>query len=108
MLRDARNQIECAFGQPKSRWAIISKPTDIKLIHVPTVIYACFVLHNFCEISNLSIKEDLVKAHMTEIHKKDDCQANKADSIYSCDTDEGELIREVITEYMKYCLPDHL
>ena len=80
----------------------------MKLIHVPTVIYACFVLHNFCDMSNLIIEEDLVKAHIAEFHEKDDCQAHKADSIYSFDIDEGELVREVITDYMKYGFPDNL
>ena len=108
MLRSARNQVECAFGRLKARWSILTKPIDIKLTHIPTIVYACFVLHNFCEMSDLTIEQDVLRAHITEIHEKDDSRANEADSIYSCNTDEGGLVREVITDYMRYCLPDHL
>ena len=49
MLRSARNQIECAFGRLKARWAILTRRLDLRLEIVPTVVYACFVLHNTCE-----------------------------------------------------------
>jgi len=49
MLRSARNQIECAFGRLKARWRILTRPMDIAMESLPNVIFACFVLHNFCE-----------------------------------------------------------
>ena len=49
MFRSARNQIECAFGRLKARWAILTPRLDLRLEMVPTVVYACFVLHNKCE-----------------------------------------------------------
>ena len=49
LLRSARNPIECAFGRLKARWAVLTKKIDFKLEKVPIVVYACFVLHNYCE-----------------------------------------------------------
>lgn len=49
MLRAARNPIECAFGRLKARWAILTRKIDLKLETIPKVVYACFVLHNYCE-----------------------------------------------------------
>lgn len=47
----ARNVIECAFGHLKARFAC-------NLDDLPFVKYACFVLHNFCELNNESISND--------------------------------------------------
>ena len=107
MLRSARNQIECAFGRLRARWSILRKPINMQLSQVPTSIYACFVLHNFCETSDVAIEDETNSSHINEIHGKEEEAAHSPHSIYSCNTDEGETVREVITDYMKYCLPDH-
>ena len=49
MLRSARNQIECAFGRLKAWWGFLSRKVDPKFESIPTVVYSCFVLHNYCE-----------------------------------------------------------
>lgn len=49
MLRSARNKVECAFGSLKARWQVLTTPIHIALEDTPTLIFACFVLHNFCE-----------------------------------------------------------
>ena len=46
-----RMVIECAFGFLKARFAALRRPMDINMDDLPHVIYACFVLHNFCEVS---------------------------------------------------------
>lgn len=43
----ARNVIECAFGRLKACFSALRMDTDINLDDLPTVIYSCFVLHNF-------------------------------------------------------------
>ena len=48
-LRSARNPIECAFVRLKARWSVLTKKIDLDLTTVPMVVFACFVLHNFCE-----------------------------------------------------------
>ena len=45
----ARMVIECAFGHLKARFAALRRAMDIIIDELPFVIYACFVLHNYCE-----------------------------------------------------------
>ena len=61
MLRSARNPIECAFGRLKARWSFLTKKVDLELEFVSIAIYACFVLHNFCELNNCYLDKDLVE-----------------------------------------------
>ena len=49
MLKNARNPIECAFSRLEARSQVLTKEMDFKLEKIPFTIYACFVLHNFCE-----------------------------------------------------------
>ena len=50
MLRATSDQIEFAFGRLKVRWRILLRPMDIPVLQkLQNVIFACFVLHNFCE-----------------------------------------------------------
>jgi hypothetical protein len=56
LLRSARNPIECAFGRLKARWSILTRSIDLKLESIPTVVYSCFVLHNYCEQNKLMIQ----------------------------------------------------
>uniref|UniRef100_A0A3B3D670 DDE Tnp4 domain-containing protein n=1 Tax=Oryzias melastigma TaxID=30732 RepID=A0A3B3D670_ORYME len=53
----ARMVIECAFGRLKARFGALRRAMDINLNDLPFVIYACFVLHNFCEINKDSIDD---------------------------------------------------
>ena len=50
-LCSARNVIECSFDRLKARFACLKRAMDINLDDLPYVIYACFVLHNFCELN---------------------------------------------------------
>ena len=59
-LRSARNQIECAFGRLKRRWRVLSRVIDVDLNFVLTLVYACFVLHNFCEINNCDLNNEII------------------------------------------------
>ena len=98
MLRSARNQIECAIGRLKARWSILTTKMDFKLEALPTIIYACFVLHNYCEKCTVNIDQDLVRAQ-TELIKDNEAQfKNTPDPIYSCDVGEGIVVRKTLTE----------
>ena len=68
MLRAARNQIECAFGRLKARWRILNRPLDVSIEHAPDLIYACFVLHNYCESKNLNVSDDDVRNQINFDH----------------------------------------
>ena len=71
MLRLAGNQIECLFGRLKARWAILTRKMDLKLEILPTIIYACFILHNYCEKDKVYINEEVVQSQK-EILKKNE------------------------------------
>lgn len=60
MLRSARNSIECAFGRLKTRWQILNKRIDLGSTFVPNIVYACFVLHNFCEKHGAQLEDEAV------------------------------------------------
>ena len=61
-LCSTRNVIECSFGRLKARFAALKRAMDINIKNLPYVIYACFVLHNYCEINHETIGEDQVQA----------------------------------------------
>ena len=95
MLRSARNQIECAFGRLKARWRILLRPMDIPIGQVPKIIYACFVLHNFCEKE----KEDVDLRVVDQVLQNERGRL-KADR-YSYSTSTGKKVRDAITSYFK-------
>ena len=49
LLRNPRNQIECAFGRFKEKWRVL-----LKFEIAPAVVSNCFFLHSFCESKNYS------------------------------------------------------
>lgn len=88
-LYSVRNQIECAFGRLETRWSILTTKMDFKLEALPTIIYACFVLHNHCEKHNVNIHEDLVMTQI-ELMKENEVQfKNTPYPVYSCDAGES-------------------
>lgn len=60
-LSSARMVIECAFGRLKGRFGCLRRDMDIDMKYLPEVIYACFVLHNYCEINNDAIAKSRVE-----------------------------------------------
>ena len=55
-LSSARMTIEYSFVHLKARFACFNR--NINLKDLPNVIYACFVLHNFCEIQKELIHQN--------------------------------------------------
>lgn len=105
MLRSARNQIECAFGRLKARWAFLTRKVDISFENVPTVVYSCFVLHNYCEHMQHCLDEQDVRAQILS-NRNEESMPNVPDPVYSSNTDEGEYLRSLLAEYVKQNLPD--
>ena len=81
----------------KARFSALRREIDINLNDLPTVIYACFVLHNFCEIHKESISEDQVRSVM------DDEQASQPTNQWQGPMQrndmEGKRARRVLTKY---------
>ena len=97
-LCSARNVIECAFGCLKARFGRLKRSMDINLDDLPQVIYACFVLHNFCELNKEYINEENIERSITTDRE---LQPNTATNRFCTDTNEaeGKRVRKVLTKY---------
>ena len=64
----ARNIIECAFGRLKARFGALKRAMDINIEELPFVTYACFVLHNFCELNHETVIEKIKSEQQSTIY----------------------------------------
>ena len=103
-MRDARNPIECAFGRLKARWAILTRKIDFKLETIPKLVYACFVLHNFCEKNNVTVDQDAVNNQIEFIRKNETEHQNIPDPIYSYNEEEGIIVRATLAKVIHVTL----
>ena len=95
-LCSARNVIECSFGRLKARFSALRREMDINLDDLPAVIYACFVLHNFCEVHKESVCDEQVRLAMDyELGRQ--FQGSRM-AVHSNET-EGKRVRRVLTKY---------
>ena len=100
-LRKVRNQIECAFGRLKSRWRILNRSVDVDLDTAISLMYSCFVLHNFCEMHKEDLNKDLVKTTILDERRCQNCKHhNQIDKLYSYNSARGKQIRQTITEFL--------
>ena len=92
----ARMVIECAFGRLKARFAALRRPMDTNMNDLPYVIYACFVLHNFCEesVNEQSVLETIDSAH----NLQPPSEINNY--LTDCNEMEGKRVRRVLTKYL--------
>ncbi|KAM3858860.1 putative nuclease HARBI1 [Diretmus argenteus] len=94
--RKARAAVmEGSFGRLKARFAALRRPMDINMDDLPFVIYACFVLHNYCEVNDESVDEQRVDA---AIRYDRDSQPPGVTSVTDGDEPEGERVRRVLTK----------
>ena len=104
MLRSARNPVECAFGRLKARWSVLTKKIDLALEYLPIVIYACFVLQNYCESKKCVIDPELVKLHIEKHRKENETEDAHQNSPFSGSSEEGEVVRDILRQYIEKCL----
>ena len=91
-LCQARMVIECSFGRLKARFGALRRPMDSNSAELPFVIYACFVLCNFCEEKKETISEQKVSAAIQydrEFQPPSESNNQRA----NCNDDEGKRIR---------------
>ncbi|XP_030594603.1 putative nuclease HARBI1 [Archocentrus centrarchus] len=95
----ARMVIECAFGRLKARFAALRRPMDINLKDLPHVIYACFVLHNYCEAAQETVDAQCVRNAIDIDH---DWQPRTQNNRYVTDCNEsaGKRVRRIVTKYL--------
>ena len=55
---------------------------DLKLEILPTVIYACFILHNYCEKNKLYVDEEVVKSQIEIFRINEENCKNIPDPIF--------------------------
>ena len=97
-LCSARNVIECAFGRLKARFGCLKQAMDINLDDLSNVIYACFVLHNYCELNDEFVNEKSVKSAVCYDREfQPDTTANRY--MTDCNETEGKRIRRILTNY---------
>ena len=81
---------------------ILKKRIDMGLGFFPSIVYACFVLHNFCEIQNMTIEDDAVARQVA----CDRLQSEDApDCLYSFNSAEGTHVRNITTQFYKEHIP---
>ena len=73
--------IKCAFGRLKTWWKILLRPMDKPIEKLPNIIYACFVLHIFCEEAKDEEDTNFVANRQEERHAK--LSVNKLNSYTS-------------------------
>lgn len=95
MLTGARNPIQSVLGRLKSRFQVLTKKKNFKLEKIQIIIYACFVLHNFCKRRHsVYINEEQVKTQLQLVKTNETQLKNLADSVFSCVEGEGEFFGE--------------
>jgi len=98
-LCQSRMVIECSFGRLKARFGALKRAVDINLDELPYIIYACFVLHNFCELKNERIGEEKVTTAIDyDKHFQPAVAPNNIST--DCNEKEGKKIRRVLTKYL--------
>ncbi len=97
-LCQSRMVIECSFGRLKARFGALRRSMDINLKDIPYVIYACFVLHNYCELNNERMNEEHVKTAM-DYDKQFQPQGPQNTYRTDCNEAEAKRIRRTLTKF---------
>jgi hypothetical protein len=97
----ARNVIECSFGRLKARFGALKRAMDINIDDLPHVIYACFVLHNFCEMNGESVSEGSVQTAMSYDREFQPAitSSRYVASAGSNAEGKGKAVRRILTSY---------
>ena len=90
--------IECAFGRLQGRFPILRRVLDINMDDMPFVIYACFVLHNFCELNKESIPQGTVSSAIA-YDKQFQPQSQSCRKHNEMNETEGRAVTRVLTNY---------
>ncbi|XP_078021421.1 uncharacterized protein LOC144461775 [Epinephelus lanceolatus] len=89
-LSQTRMTVERAFGRLKGRWRCLLRRSDFEVSFITDVIFACCVLHNFCESHN----EEYISDDEDDEH---DGRPDPADHYIGGDS--GNNIRDALCTY---------
>ena len=98
-LSSARMVIECAFGRLKARFGALKREMDINTFHLPYVIYACFVLNNYCELKNEKLFEENITASVQYDKEVQPALIGNRYSLGNNDEASGKNIRNIFVNY---------
>ena len=98
ILYQSRMVIECDFHRLKARFGVLKRAMDINMDELLFVVYACFVLHNCCEINGEQIGEDKVAASM-EYERNFQPVTASNNFRTECNEAEGKKIRRILTRF---------
>nr|ADD38700.1 nuclease HARBI1 [Lepeophtheirus salmonis] len=96
ILRKAKEVIRCALYRLKARFRFLGRSADIPITDLPSLIRACFILHNVCEMFGQPIQEN------SDLRKCEEARKRLNSShvqVISSAIQEGENIREVLSNY---------
>ena len=100
-LPSARMVVACAFGRLKGRFGILRKDIYTDLKTTLNIIYACFVLHNFCEMNKEQLLDGVVS---TAIHNNKNMQPPTQNYCYSRGTGndiKGKRHKPIFVKYFE-------
>ena len=100
-LSSARMVIECAVRPMRGRFGCLRREMDINIEDFPYIMYACFLLNNFCELRKELVHQNLVEA--AEKYDSEFQSANKS-SGYQTSSNEstGKIFRRIFVKYFEY------
>ena len=98
-LCSARNAIKCSFGRLKAQFGALKRAMDINIDELPFVIYACFVLHNFCELNGESIGENAVQNAIAYDREFQPASSSRYSAVTGGDESTGRAVRRILTKY---------
>lgn len=91
--------IECSFGRIKALFSALRQPMDINLADLPSVIYACFVLHNYCEAWNYTVDPRIEQEVIQNVwNLQPPTQTNNY--LTDCNVASGKRVRRILTKYL--------
>ncbi|XP_028834153.1 protein ANTAGONIST OF LIKE HETEROCHROMATIN PROTEIN 1 [Denticeps clupeoides] len=93
-LKWARRVVDDAFLRLRARWQCLHKRNDCGIDVVPTMVLACCILHNVCEVHGDTFVEEWVGAV-----KQGECPQPQFTTPPSSDEDEGEEVRAMYCQY---------
>ena len=94
-LSRARVVVECAFGRLKGRWRSLLKRNDVSIDHMTTLVTACCILHNMCEVH-----KDSFDAQWLDDEVQASCRLTSSPSSTTPSSTTAINIRNALCDYI--------
>ena len=95
-LSRARVVTENAFGRLKARWRCLMKRNDTNIAMMPTVVAACAILHNMCEIHGDKFNEEWL---LDVSDSQSQAHAQNMDGQQAVAERQAEKVRTALAKY---------